>query len=276
MANVIWNEIYKLLARKKIYIFAVILIVVCLFSLCSALITNSIFKSASPHANADMQSQVMYALGKINGQSIPLAMFDGITSSIILPVFIIILITDMVTDEYAEGTLKLPLLRQVGRYELLSSKLGALAVILMLMLLLMLIMGYGLGTAIFGWGDAFLIRGRGLSSSQGLLFTLLVYGSSLISMISFGMVILMFSVLFNNSGTVVGIGMAALFSSTMFGAVFPEVNSYLLSGYFNTYRFFTSYTGIEEIASGFLIVLTYGIVSLILSLLVFKRKNLLT
>ena len=274
MIKIIYNEVYRLLARKKIYIFMAIILIVSLFSLASALITNGIFKPTNPNADTAMQSQILSSLGRFNGQSFPLTLFGGVMSTI-LPIFVVILIANMVTDEYTDGSLKLPLLRQVSRNELLIGKLVSLTVVMILMMLFLILLGYGLGTAFFGWGDRFLIKGRAISSSQGFIFTLLIYGSSLISLVSFGMVILLFAVLLDNSGSVVAIGMGILFSSLFLGQVLPETSPYLISSYFNTYELFTSQTGLKEVALGFLVILTYGIGFLIPSIFIFKRKDLL-
>ena len=274
MIKIIYNEVYKLLARKKIYIFMAIILIVSLFSLASALITNGIFKPTNPNADTAMQSQILSSLGRFNGQSFPLTLFGGVMSTI-LPIFVVILIANMVTDEYTDGSLKLPLLRQVSRNELLIGKLVSLTVVMILMMLFLILLGSGLGTAFFGWGDRFLIKGRAISSSQGFIFTLLIYGSSLISLVSFGMVILLFAVLLDNSGSVVAIGMGILFSSLFLGQVLPETSPYLISSYFNTYELFTSQTGLKEVALGFLVILTYGIGFLIPSIFIFKRKDLL-
>ena len=251
-----------------------IILIVSLFSLASALITNGIFKPTNPNADTAMQSQILSSLGRFNGQSFPLTLFGGVMSTI-LPIFVVILIANMVTDEYTDGSLKLPLLRQVSRNELLIGKLVSLTVVMILMMLFLILLGYGLGTAFFGWGDRFLIKGRAISSSQGFIFTLLIYGSSLISLVSFGMVILLFAVLLDNSGSVVAIGMGILFSSLFLGQVLPETSPYLISMYFNTYELFTSQTGLKEVALGFLVILTYGIGFLIPSIFIFKRKDLL-
>ena len=137
MIKIIYNEVYKLLARKKIYIFMAIILIVSLFSLASALITNGIFKPTNPNADTAMQSQILSSLGRFNGQSFPLTLFGGVMSTI-LPIFVVILIANMVTDEYTDGSLKLPLLRQVSRNELLIGKLVSLTVVMILMMLFLI------------------------------------------------------------------------------------------------------------------------------------------
>ena len=111
-----------------------IILIVSLFSLASALITNGIFKPTNPNADTAMQSQILSSLGRFNGQSFPLTLFGGVMSTI-LPIFVVILIANMVTDEYTDGSLKLPLLRQVSRNELLIGKLVSLTVVMILMML---------------------------------------------------------------------------------------------------------------------------------------------
>lgn len=271
--RVIKNEVYKLFAKKRIYVFMGILFAVALFVLAGALFTRNIFKPAVPQQGGT-QDLVLSSLGKGSGQTFPLTLFNGV-ASFVLPVLVIILVSSLITDEYADGSLKLPLLRQVSRSKLLLGKAGALAVTLLILLLFLLVLGYGLGIGFLGWDDQFLLKGTVLSSGQGIALIFLTYGLSILSLLSFGMVILLFAVLISNSGSVVGIGTGILFASLLVGEALPETSPYLISTYFNTYRFLTSGLEPREIITGCFIIAAYGIGFYILSLFIFKRKDLL-
>ncbi len=257
MFKVLSNEVYKLFAHKRIYIFMGIISIVAIFILIGAVLTNNLF------------------LGKTSGQTFPLQIFDG-EASIVMPILVILLITNLVTDEYADGTIKLPLLRKISRNKLLLGKIGAVVVVITLLLVFSFILGYILGIAFFGWGDQFIIKGDVLSSGKGIIFTLLVYGLSIISYISFGMIILLFAVLIDNSGSVVGIGMGILIVLLLVSQIFPDISLYLVSSYFNTFNLLTSGVEIKRIVFGFLIISAVGIVFYILSVIAFNRKDILT
>jgi ABC-2 type transport system permease protein len=57
----------------------------------------------------------------------------------LLPIFISILIADIITDEYRSGTLKLPLIHPVSRRKLLNSKLFTILVTITVLLLFFLV-----------------------------------------------------------------------------------------------------------------------------------------
>jgi len=257
MLNVLKNELIKLFARRKIYVFLSILLIVSLAVLASSLITRN-----------------LNSFIKEYGQTFPLTLFDS-TASIIIPIFIIILIADLVTEEYVDGSLKLSLLRPVSRRKLLLGKMGALVIGIMVLLLFLLILGYAIGILIFGWGDQFLIKGRTLTTGEGLLFTLKVYMLSLLPYASFGALILLFAVFMSNTGSVVGIGIGILLISLLTGQVFPELSAYLISSYFNTLDLLTSDMGAPEIICGLSLVAIYGILFYALSSWGFSKKDLL-
>lgn len=256
MINIVKNEIIKLFGRRKIQIFVLVLIILTLFNLGTALITNAKISGLS------------------YGQIFPLTLFTSV-SSIIIPIFIIILVTSLVTDEYADGSLKLLLLRQASRRKVLSGKMIAITFIILVQLLLLMVMGYVLGSAFLGWGENLVIKGETYSGIQGLVLTFLIYLTSMVSYVSFGMIILLFAILFDNSGSVVGIGSAMLLLSIIAGQLFPDITPFLISSYFNTYNIITSGVGFFKIVSGFLIISAYGIIFYILSCHVFKKKDIL-
>lgn len=256
MINIVRNEILKLLARKRIQIFASILIILTLFNIGGALITNT----KIPELNY--------------GQVFPLTLFTS-AASIIIPIFIIILISNLVTDEYSDGSLKLLLLRQSSRIKIISGKIIALTIVVLLLLLLLIVLGYVFGGMFLGWGEGLMIKGRTYSDIQGLAFTVLIYLTSIIAYTSFAMTMLLFSILFGNSGSVVGIGAAILLASFAVSQLIPELSPFLINSYFNTYNIFTSGFGPQKIAAGFLIIAAYGAIFYILSCYVFNKKDIL-
>lgn len=257
MFKILNNEIYKIFAHKRIYIFMGIVFAVALFILTGAVLTNNLL------------------LGRNSGQVFPLQIFDG-EASFIIPILIIMLISSLVTDEYADGSIKLPLLREVSRNKLLLGKTGAAVVVTALILIFLLIMSYIFGIAFFGWGNKFLVKGLTLSPGRGIMFTLLVYVLSIISYTSFAMIILLLSVLVDNSGSVVGIGVGILIALLFIGQVFPEASLYLIPSYFNTFNLLTSGMDVKRIVIGFLFVMTVGLIFYILSITAFNRKDILT
>lgn len=257
MFKVTINELQKIFARRTVYVFMGVILIFSLFNLAGSLIANS------------------YLAGKSFGQIFPLILFDGV-GSFVMPMLVILLVVNMITDEYADGTIKLPLLRKVSRNQLLLGKMCALGIVLLVFLVFLLLLGYGLGIIFFGWGEQFLMKGKSYTSLHGIILTLTTYGVSLLSYISFGMVILLFAVLISNAASVVSIGTALLVTSLIAEYIIPNISPYLVSNYFNVYRLLASEAGTGRIALGLLVILIYSFVFYIFSFRVFNKKDLLT
>lgn len=108
MLSLVKNELIKLFAGKKIYVFMLAIV-----------LANSLIGVESLVGAIDIP---------VNGQNVPILMLPTIVN-ILLPLFVIVLVAGMITDEYANGTLKLSLIHPVSRTSLLTAKLLALGVI---------------------------------------------------------------------------------------------------------------------------------------------------
>ncbi|MBV7276489.1 ABC transporter permease subunit [Clostridium sp. PL3] len=269
MINILVNEVYKLLSRKKIYIFMVILFLLVLIMTISTVMTNKAFGTGGLGNNQTITPM------QTNGQSFPVTLLDSIIS-FTLPIMVVILVADIVTGEYAEGSLKLPLLRQVSRKQLLLAKVGALLISIMILLFFIMILGYVFGVAILGWGDKFLLKEIILSSTYGILFTLFIYSSSIFPLLSFGMIILLFSIILSNEGSVISTGVGIFITLTIVNEMFYRVSPYLLNHYFNVYDLINSGSEIEKMITAILVIFLYGIVFYFASLISFKKKDILT
>lgn len=256
MINIVKNEVYKLFARKKIYTFGIVIFAISLLILGESLLTNSKMPGVS------------------TGQGFPIILLGGM-ASFVFPIIIILLITGLITDEYMDGSMKLVLIRPVKRNEYLLGKIYAYLITIAIFLLILLILGYIAGTVFFGWGETLMIKGEEISSVKGILLVLIVYALSLIPYFSFGMVIMFFSVLLDNSGSAVGIGSALVIASFIIQQLVPDISPYLISSYFNTFYIVTSGLDGITIFLRFLLILTYGIIFYNLSQAIFKRKDIL-
>lgn len=268
MINILVNEVYKMLSRKKIYIFMGILFLLVIIMTISTIMTNKAFGTGGLGNNQTINPM------QTNGQSFPITLLDSIIS-FTLPIMVIILVADIVTGEYAEGSLKLPLLRQVSRKQLLVAKVGALLISIMILLFFIMILGYIFGAAILGWGDKFLIKEISLSTIYGILFTLFIYSFSILPLLSFGMVILLFSITLSNEGSVISTGVGIFITLTIVNEMFYRISPYLLNYYFNIYNLIGSGFEIENITTAILVIFSYGIVFYGASLSIFKKKDIL-
>lgn len=272
MINILTNELYKIMARKKLYIFLGIIFLAALLIGLSTLHANNILSSQPTQGEEGLGN--LLAFPRDNAQNFPMILLEGV-SGFIIPIMVVTFVADMVADEYSEGTLKLPLLRQISRNQLLLGKVVALYSMLLLVLLFVMLIAYGTGLVLLGWGPHFTMKVITFSPGQGILFTIFIYFISALPQLAFGMVVLLFSVLLSSSGEVTGIGVGLLFILSILGSIVNDAAPFLVSGYFNLPRLF--YSGFDPIVlgTGALVVSIYGFGFYALSRFVFMRKDIL-
>lgn len=254
MLRLLENEVFKIFAQKKIYVF---MIVIVLFSMLPA---------------------VEWAQGSVdipmNGQNLPLYMLGTINS--IIPIFIIVTFGDLITDEYVNGTLKLPLLHPVSRPKLLTAKLLALIVPVTLLLLLGMLSSYGIGTLLFGWGDQFLYNESVFAIEKGILFTLGSYIASILPLMMFAAVVMLICLPFPSGGAAVAASIGLLLLLSLLAQLLESIRPYLIITYFHEFPNQLFFTGdIGKILLSLLVMSVYGISSYLGSIYFFTRKDLL-
>jgi ABC-type transport system involved in multi-copper enzyme maturation permease subunit len=142
MMRMLQNECFKMFRQKKLYIFMLILALM-----------NSIVVLAYK-SGGNMRTVIVTP----NAQSLPLALLNETAQFMII--FIAIYIADIIADEYRNGTLKLTLLRPVGRIQWLNSKILALLVFSAVMIAFQIISAYITGIAQPSTPALHMLRGR--------------------------------------------------------------------------------------------------------------------
>ena len=167
--------------------------------------------------------------------------FANASSYLLLPLLAILFAADIVSSEFAQGTIKLLLTRPVGRASVLSSKLAALAVAITLTVLLGGIVAYLFGGLAFGyrgWGTpvltGFRISGgtvdfatvRALPLWQDAL---LAFGLAWFAALTVGAIAFLTSVVLRSTAAAMGTMLAALIAGTILPRVAPtwETQRYL-------------------------------------------------
>ncbi len=210
-----------------------------------------------------------------DGQTYPVSML-GILVSWLLPLFLIIIVAEIITEDYKIGMLSIILIHPVSRLKLLASKVLYLLLLTASILLFSMISAYIIGTICFGWGEEFVLRGISYSAAKGFFITLGSYLISIIPLLAFSIFIMLFALLLHNSALVVGISAGMLFLFFMLGEVVSELQPYLLTSYFSFFSHFYFYFNgnINSLLSALGIVSLYGIIPYIISNIVFYRRDL--
>ncbi|MDW7673988.1 MAG: ABC transporter permease [Bacillota bacterium] len=264
MFNLVKNELYKLFKTKKIYVFLFIIFV---YNFLPSL------------------EKVMGTIGDeilINGQTTPFYMLNFMITNI-FPIFIIVALADMVTGEYASGTLKLPLLHPVSRVNLLAAKAIALTIVLLFILMFSLILSYIMGTAIFGWGDQFIYQepdqalqyATFYSTKEGIAITFISYVISAIPLIAFGLVIMFLALIINSSGVLAGLSIGLVIFLSIFGEVVVAIRPFLIIDALSMFKTLFITKNMSYFIVNMIVTALYGIVFFLGSIYLFKNKDLL-
>lgn len=261
MHKLIQNEIHKLFAQKKMLVFFAILLAM---SLMMGFVIYSMQNSPNPETKMNNTP--------LSGQLFPIMNLSGLIQ--MFAIFAIVMIAEMITEEYTTGTLKLSLLHPVTRGRLITAKVLALWIATIILLIFTLIALYIIGTAFFGWGNQFIFLDKTYSMGTGFLLTFAAYLLTSLPVMSFGLVVLFASLFLNGSGAVIGLGLGFFFAQTITSQISPKIAPYLIASYNDWWSFL--YTGQwKQVTYSFIIFAVYGGLSYLLSLRFFKKKDLL-
>jgi ABC-type transport system involved in multi-copper enzyme maturation permease subunit len=188
LLGLVKNECYKVFRRGKFALF---------LGAVPALQIITVFQvlTRSPDQNA----------AELNGQSFPLHMIGS--QPLIMALFIAVIAADLMAEEYRSGTLKLALLRPVGRSQVMAAKAVALVAAVIALAGFSVMAAYATGTLAFGWGDRLLAQGGPIAGSS-FAVSVTAAAASIAPCAGFGMLVLFIALLTENAGLTIGIAAA--------------------------------------------------------------------
>jgi ABC-2 type transport system permease protein len=161
--------------------------------------------------------------------------FAGVGSVLLIPLLIAVFGADLVSSEFAEGTITLLLTRPVARWKVLMSKVVAMGLFTTLTLLAAFFLAWGISGVAFGWSGwgAPILTGFRLGGASGavgfdlsgvrtvLLWrdTFAAWGLAWFSALSVGSITLLLSVVFRSAAAAMGTMMATLVGGTILSRV---------------------------------------------------------
>ncbi|MGI6668328.1 MAG: ABC transporter permease [Acetivibrionales bacterium] len=232
MRVLVGNELYKSFRSKKIYIILLILFAV-------TLLTGIMIKH-----DKDLEESGL--IEKYGGPMFPVTNLYGITE-ILFPIFIILFVTAMITDEYQNGTFKLPLLHGCTRSQMFHAKLLSQFSLIVILFLSTFIFSYISGTIL--WGSK-------VFSYNEFIAGLKRYGLTLLPFLAFTLVVYFIGLNISNSGIAIGTALTLVFVSAIIGQFLKEANPYLITFYFKA--FLLDLTN-AEIIKGCFVSFGYGL-----------------
>lgn len=213
MSMLVKNEFFKLLKSKRYYVF--ICIVIALIILL-AIATKSILNSES--VNEEI-------INRIRPYDFPMQVLGSMTD-FLLPVFLTLIITFFISDEFVATTFKLPLLHGFKRVEVLLAKVITTIIVVFLLLVITFLVSYGI---------SFMIWGSEVYNTAVILETIKGYILTLVPLISFMFIIVTIALLSKNSGVVIGIMVSLLVGGFLIGSLIPKVNKYSIVYYLKAF-----------------------------------------
>lgn len=203
------NEWYKIYKGKRLGIFLLIL-----FATCIAL--GFVVRSLQMTGTVDVSESI--------GGNFALEVL-GMLADIVLPVFVTLFVTFLVTDEINSGSLKLPLLCGQSRENLIASK--AAVVIMGLFSLMAITFITSNAVAVLFWGSDSVI--------PFLLRNAIVFAETFLALTGWSLIILFVSLFMKNSGAMVGVATIVLVIGTVVSSVCPQFAKFEVMYYFKAF-----------------------------------------
>lgn len=255
MLGLIKNEIYKVFRLRKFYLFIGIVLAVQLIK---------VFQYT--FAGNDQ------FLRLLNGQSFPLEIIRS--SPLIMVIFISVLVSDMIADEYKKGTFKLVLLRPVSRIQFISAKIIALLVLIISLVCFAIISSYAIGAIAFKWGDTVLLNGIPYSGN-GYAMTFKAALAYILPCFAFGMLVLFIALVSENTGITLALALG-LYIISPFIEKYQNIKRYSIINLLHNFNHsILINTDIKEILISVGIMAGYVILLYISSIIFFRKKDVL-
>jgi len=216
----------------------------------------------------------------VNAAFLTRFLLEGIAYTF-LPLFACMVCGDLIASEAADGTLRMLLCRPVTRMRVAISKYAVA-----IMYVLGLTFGTGLLAYMAGWG--YLGRGSLVVLSRGIwifpehaaiLRLVAAYALVAAGMAAVGSIAFAISTFLSNSNGAIAGAIGFLYGSAVIGEIeyFAVLKPYLLTTYLGEWRqFFTGTIDVHLFAESVGVMLIYSAVALVIGLVIFHRRDVLS
>lgn len=250
MLRLLKNEFIKMGNDKKFYIY---LVTTALSIIAMAFIVISISKTRTMF-DMNVHTFVKEILG-------------GTVLSPLIPIFIILTVSDVITKDYSNGTMKFSLLTPIKKSHLILSKLIFICLYTMILLVFSFIVSYIVGFLIIGAGD--------IPSSNSLFISnIKCYLVSILPLFAFAMVLSLAAMFMNSGSSMIGAGFGIYFVMTIIDNLVKNSMYYTFTGGFSAWRLIEK-APTEKIVHVTIVACVYIILSVIINIKTINRKDIL-
>lgn len=248
------NEYYKIFKQKKIYIFLSIIGVMAFLPVL---------------LNRIEETDIVFTVNTLPLENLSWSV------ELVIPIFIAILVGDLVTNEYKEGTLKLSLVSGATRIELLITKIIALISIILIMVSFTLIVSYLSGSIFLEWGVPFEFNNITLNEVQGIIYTLGLYLLSVVPLTGFMFLIIYLGFKLKSSGSVVGLTIGLFFTMNIIRQLSDFFRPIIIIEYFNTGYLLNNSELFDNLFIFLLVSTIYSVLFFSLCLIDIRQKDII-
>lgn len=200
-----------------------------------------------------------------------------------VPILVALVTGDMLAGEANSGTFRLILTRPISRVQLVLAKFMAGWIYAVMLVAVMAFLSMGIGMILFGPGDMMVVTNKvNIFSSDDVLWRFAgAYAYGILSMTTVASLSFLLSSLADNSiGPIIGtvaiiIGITII--STVGASLLGPVNQYMFTSYLPSWQlFFQTDSGLSSLGHAILIQTIYIVGFLGITILYFRKKDILS
>ncbi len=279
MLTLIRIELYKIFKKWRTYIgFLAIAVLVPVIQI--AMMIEG--ERSLNFMTRNLQQSFIFVGNLLNGYLISYIVLGMLV--IHIPFLITLVAGDLLAGEATAGTYRIILTRPVSRFTLITSKFISGIIYTFLLVIWLGIISLGLGMLIFGPGELLVIKSTNLiifAREDVLWRFLLAYSTATFSMCVVASLAFFLSSLVENAIGPIVSTMAIIIVFIIISAIeidiFQAVRPYLFTNYLNIWRlFFDDPIDMKELYTSFLILAAHIVFFYLITLALFKRKDILS
>ena len=278
MKNLVLIELSKIFHKKRTYIsFAVILLI-------TSIILTALYFNGDKYlafATRSLNNSFEFSGNLLNGYLIAFIILQSLSAYI--PFLILLVGGDLLAGEATSGTYRIMLTRPITRHSFITAKFIAGIIYTNLLLIFMMAISLGFGIIIFGTGELIVFRDKLYVFAQDDIIWrfLLSYGFVILSMTTVLSLSILFSSLVENAiGPIIStmfVIITFLIISALNIEALDSIKPYLFTNHMSAWRnFFVNPIDLSGIALSFLVLLGHIFIFYFLTVIIFKRKDILS
>ena len=278
MKNLIFIELSKIFHKKRTYIsFAVIFVI-------SSIIQTALYFQGDKYlgfATRSLSSSFEFSGNLLNGYLIAFIILQSLSAYI--PFLILLVGGDLLAGEATSGTYRIMLTRPISRHNFITAKFIAGIVFTILLLFFMMLISLGFGIMIFGTGELIVFKDKLYVFAQDDVIWRFIFSYSfvILSMTTVLSLSILFSSLVENAiGPIIStmfVIITFLIISALKIEALDSIKPFLFTNHMSAWRdFFMNPLDLSKITLSFSVLLGHIFVFYFLTVIIFKRKDILS